>query len=76
MLLETYLFFVWPNLLLFQFQWEKGDFIISDNQAVGHEASPQTQYPVEEVGLRILHRTTIKGTEVPVKKYKVQATEQ
>ncbi|XP_072032131.1 alpha-ketoglutarate-dependent taurine dioxygenase-like [Amphiura filiformis] len=57
-------------------KWEKGDFIISDNQAVGHEASPQTQYPVAEVGLRILHRTTIKGTETPVKKYKVEATEQ
>lgn len=61
---------------LFLFQWEEGDFIISDNQAVGHEASPQTQHPVEHVGLRILHRTTIKGTEPPVKKYDVNKTEQ
>lgn len=49
------------------FQWEQGDFIISDNLAVGHEATPETQFPVSEVGLRILHRTTVKGTEKPSK---------
>ncbi|WAR24240.1 RDPA-like protein [Mya arenaria] len=47
--------------------WEEGDFIISDNLAVGHEASPETQLPREKVGLRVLHRTTIKGTNVPSK---------
>ncbi|XP_069705019.1 alpha-ketoglutarate-dependent taurine dioxygenase-like isoform X2 [Periplaneta americana] len=48
-------------------KWQEGDFIISDNLAVGHEATPDTQLPVEIVGLRVLHRTTIKGTTPPAK---------
>lgn len=50
-------------------KWEPGDFIITDNLAVGHEASPETQYPREIVGLRVLHRTTVKGTKKPIKNY-------
>ncbi|XP_063222153.1 3-((Z)-2-isocyanoethenyl)-1H-indole synthase-like isoform X2 [Bacillus rossius redtenbacheri] len=46
-------------------QWQEGDFIISDNLAVGHEATPETQYPRDIVGLRVLHRTTVKGTHLP-----------
>lgn len=53
--------------LIYHHVWEPGDFIISDNLAVAHEASPQTQRPVEQVGLRVLHRTTVKGTHMPVK---------
>ena len=48
-------------------QWTQGDFIISDNLAVGHEASPETQLPEEQVGLRIMHRTTVKGQYTPQK---------
>lgn len=48
-------------------QWREGDFIITDNLAVGHEASPDTQLPRSEVGLRVMHRTTIKGTHRPCK---------
>jgi hypothetical protein len=58
-------------ILLFErenvLQWEEGDFIISDNLAVGHEATPETQLPRDVVGLRVLHRTTIKGTVPPAK---------
>ncbi|KAK3091777.1 hypothetical protein FSP39_022561 [Pinctada imbricata] len=53
--------------LIYSHKWEDGDFIISDNLAVGHEATPETQYPKSDVGLRILHRTTIRGTNKPVK---------
>ncbi|XP_069128262.1 (3R)-3-[(carboxymethyl)amino]fatty acid oxygenase/decarboxylase-like [Argopecten irradians] len=53
--------------LIYSHKWEEGDFIISDNLAVGHEATPETQYPVSDVGLRILHRTTVKGTTFPSK---------
>ena len=53
--------------MIYVFQWEVGDFIISDNLAVGHEATPETQLPTSEVGLRILHRTTIQGTNIPTK---------
>ncbi|ELT92849.1 hypothetical protein CAPTEDRAFT_224069 [Capitella teleta] len=55
-------------------KWQDGDFIISDNLAVGHEATPQTQLPRSQVGLRVLHRTTVKGTEAPTKKYTVRKT--
>ncbi|KAL8583793.1 hypothetical protein ACOMHN_036428 [Nucella lapillus] len=55
------------NRLVYSHKWEVGDFIISDNLAVGHEATPETQRPVSEVGLRVLHRTTVRGTWTPVK---------
>merc|ERR1712004_792752 len=48
-------------------KWKKGDFIISDNLAVGHEAHPDTQLSRSQVGLRVMHRTTIKGTIPPTK---------
>ncbi len=47
--------------------WEPGDFIISDNLALGHEAHPDTQRPVSEVGLRVMHRVTVKGKKAPQK---------
>lgn len=53
-------------------KWEAGDFIISDNLALGHEASPETQHPVEEVGLRVMHRTTVAGTAKPTKFYPLE----
>ena len=60
--------------LLYSHKWQPGDFIMSDNAAVGHEASESTQLPVEKVGLRVLHRTTIQGGEPPTKKYEIDAT--
>lgn len=45
--------------------WRAGDFLIADNLALGHEASPDTQCPVSEVGLRVMHRSTVKGTHAP-----------
>ncbi|XP_071117943.1 (R)-phenoxypropionate/alpha-ketoglutarate-dioxygenase-like [Haliotis cracherodii] len=53
--------------LVYSHKWEVGDFIISDNLSVGHEATPETQHPRSEVGLRVLHRTTVKGTHEPKK---------
>ena len=38
---------------------------MSDNLAVGHEATPQTQFSNDEVGLRVLHRTTVEGKHIP-----------
>ena len=55
--------FEYKNML----QWEDGDFIVSDNLAVGHEATPESQLPRDYVGLRVLHLTTIKGTVPPAK---------
>lgn len=48
-------------------QWQPGDFLISDNLAIAHLASEDTQLPVEEVGLRVMHRTIVKGTFKPSK---------
>lgn len=52
---------------MYAHEWEEGDFLITDNLALAHEAAPETQYPVQEVGLRILHRTTVAGIHVPIK---------
>ncbi|XP_046658779.1 alpha-ketoglutarate-dependent sulfate ester dioxygenase-like isoform X3 [Homalodisca vitripennis] len=48
-------------------KWEEGDFIISDNCAVAHEASPETQTSRSQVGLRVLHRTTVHNPIPPAK---------
>ncbi|XP_006818383.2 alpha-ketoglutarate-dependent taurine dioxygenase-like, partial [Saccoglossus kowalevskii] len=50
-------------------KWEVGDFIITDNLAVGHEAALSSQFPRSKVGLRVLHRVTVAGKTVPTKKY-------
>ena len=36
---------------IYHHKYMDGDFIISDNLAVGHEASPETQLPVSQVNL-------------------------
>lgn len=53
--------------LIYEHRYEPGDFIISDNLAVGHEASPETQLPRSEIGLRVMHRVTLQGTAPPAK---------
>lgn len=50
---------------LYAHEWSLGDFAIIDNLAVAHYAHPDTQAPPEQVGLRILHRTTVAGRSVP-----------
>jgi len=52
---------------IYHHKYVDGDFIISDNLAVGHEASPETQLPRSQVGLRVMHRVTIAGTISPSK---------
>ena len=47
--------------------YKAGDFIVSDNLAVGHEASASTQRPPSEIGLRVMHRVTIAGKTRPRK---------
>ncbi|XP_046687773.1 uncharacterized protein LOC124373445, partial [Homalodisca vitripennis] len=51
----------------YKHNWEEGDFIISDNCAVAHEASPETQASPSQVGLRVLHRTTVHNPIPPAK---------
>lgn len=37
-----------PRAFIPSLQWRPGDFIISDNLALGHEAAPETQLPPEQ----------------------------
>jgi len=53
--------------LMYHHKYLQGDFIISDNLAVGHEASPDTQLPRSQIGLRVMHRVTIAGKQPPKK---------
>jgi alpha-ketoglutarate-dependent taurine dioxygenase len=63
-----------PKLgLIYKHEWTAGDFIISDNAALGHEAAVETQNSVQQVGLRVMHRTTVQGSEPPRKKYTIDA---
>ena len=48
-------------------QREEGDFIISDNLAIGHEATPETHLPRDVFVWHVWHRTAIKGTVPPAK---------
>lgn len=49
-----------PDLIL-KHEWEEGDFAIMDNLALGHLAHSDTQRSPADVGLRLLHRTTVAG---------------
>jgi taurine dioxygenase len=63
-----------PKLgLIYKHEWRTGDFIISDNAALGHEAAVETQASPAQVGLRVMHRTTVQGSEPPSKKYELDA---
>lgn len=53
--------------LIYKHKWEPGDFIISDNLSLAHIATPATQLPPEEIGLRVMHRTIVKGLSRPSK---------
>ena len=43
------------------YEYEEGDCIFIDNLAIAHRAAPEAHEPASKVGLRVLHRTTIKA---------------
>ncbi len=45
------------------FEYEENDCVFIDNLAVAHRASPEAHLPVEEQGLRIMHRSTVRGVQ-------------
>ena len=49
---------------VYSHMYKPGDFIISDNLAVGHEADPATQLPREEVNLE--NPVSWKALELPL----------
>jgi len=47
-----------------EYEYETNDCLFIDNLAVAHRAAPQAHLPVDEQGLRIMHRSTTQATEV------------
>ncbi|MCA1780190.1 MAG: TauD/TfdA family dioxygenase [Xanthomonadaceae bacterium] len=45
------------------YEYQKNDCIFIDNLAVAHRASPDAHLPPEQQGLRILHRSTVRGVD-------------
>jgi len=45
------------------YEYEENDCVFIDNLAVAHRAAPGAHRPVEEQGLRIMHRSTVRGVE-------------
>jgi taurine dioxygenase len=43
------------------FEYEENDCLFIDNLSVAHRAAPEAHLPPEQQGLRIMHRSTIKG---------------
>ncbi|SMQ74750.1 taurine dioxygenase [Altererythrobacter xiamenensis] len=44
------------------FEYEQNDCVFIDNLAVAHRAAPEAHASVEQQGLRIMHRSTVRGT--------------
>lgn len=45
------------------YEYQENDCVFIDNLAVAHRASPEAHKPVEQQGLRIMHRSTVRGVE-------------
>eukprot|EP00811_Abedinium_folium_P036446 NODE_9153_length_1443_cov_8.945289.p1 GENE.NODE_9153_length_1443_cov_8.945289~~NODE_9153_length_1443_cov_8.945289.p1 ORF type:complete len:370 (-),score=97.75 NODE_9153_length_1443_cov_8.945289:255-1364(-) len=50
--------------LCYSHRWREGDVIIIDNLAVAHKSSPGAHVPAAQMGLRVLHRTTIMSAHL------------
>jgi taurine dioxygenase len=44
-----------------RFEYEENDCVFIDNLAVAHRAAPEAHASVDEQGLRIMHRSTVRG---------------
>jgi taurine dioxygenase len=45
------------------YEYQENDCVFIDNLAVAHRAAPEAHMPVESQGLRIMHRSTVKGVQ-------------
>lgn len=45
------------------YEYRENDCVFIDNLAVAHRAAPEAHMPVEQQGLRIMHRSTVRGVE-------------
>ena len=45
------------------YEYQENDCVFIDNLAVAHRASPEAHLPAEKQGLRIMHRSTVRGVQ-------------
>jgi len=45
------------------YEYSENDCVFIDNLAVAHRAAPEAHMPAEKQGLRIMHRSTVKGVK-------------
>ena len=45
------------------YEYQENDCVFIDNLAVAHRAAPEAHSPPEEQGLRIMHRSTVRGVQ-------------
>ena len=45
------------------YEYRENDCVFIDNLAVAHRAAPEAHMPAEQQGLRIMHRSTVKGVQ-------------
>ncbi len=45
------------------YEYSENDCVFIDNLAVAHRAAPEAHRPAEQQGLRIMHRSTVKGVK-------------
>jgi taurine dioxygenase len=45
------------------YEYQENDCLFIDNLAVAHRASPEAHLPPEQQGLRIMHRSTVRGVQ-------------
>jgi taurine dioxygenase len=45
------------------YEYQENDCVFIDNLAVAHRAAPEAHLPAEEQGLRIMHRSTVRGVQ-------------
>ena len=45
------------------FEYDENDCVFIDNLAVAHRAAPEAHMPAEQQGLRIMHRSTVRGAQ-------------
>lgn len=45
------------------FEYQANDCVFIDNLAVAHRAAPEAHLPAAEQGLRVMHRSTVRGTQ-------------
>lgn len=45
------------------YEYEDNDSVFIDNLAVAHRAAPEAHLSADEQGLRILHRSTVRGAQ-------------